>query len=111
TVLLAACSRGEDTGSASFDSDNDGSPDSEDCDDENADVHPGAGESCNNLDDDCDGEIDEDPAYATIWHMDADGDGYGIDDLGFRGAGEHRRRGRHAVRVLVGGRSHDDVDR
>jgi hypothetical protein len=34
TVFLAACSGGEDdTGSAIFDTDNDGSPDSEDCDD------------------------------------------------------------------------------
>jgi hypothetical protein len=31
-----------------------------DCRDDNADVHPGAAEACNGLDDDCDGEADED---------------------------------------------------
>jgi predicted outer membrane repeat protein len=30
-----------------------------DCDDTEADVHPGADEACNTVDDDCDGEIDE----------------------------------------------------
>ncbi len=32
-----------------------------DCDDGNADVHPGATEVCNGLDDDCNGFIDDDP--------------------------------------------------
>jgi len=32
-----------------------------DCDDENADVHPGALERCNGLDDDCNGETDDAP--------------------------------------------------
>ena len=52
----------------------------EDCDDEDPEVNPGASESCNELDDDCDGEIDEDDAVdAVTWYMDGDGDGYGDD--------------------------------
>ncbi len=50
----------------------------DDCDDEDADVHPGADEYCNDEDDDCDGDTDESPAVdATTWYLDADGDGWG----------------------------------
>ncbi|MFZ5475928.1 MAG: MopE-related protein [Myxococcota bacterium] len=48
-----------------------------DCDDSDPDVHPKAEESCNGVDDDCDGAVDEDlPTWA-----DADGDGYGAPDV------------------------------
>ena len=41
-------------------------------------VFPGAGESCNEQDDDCDGEVDEgSPADQSTWYADSDGDGYG----------------------------------
>ena len=81
TVLLAACGGGaDDTGSAIFDTDNDGSPDSEDCDDEDPNTYPGAPESCDGHDNDCDKTIDEDPYDAPVWHLDADGDGRGIAD-------------------------------
>ena len=51
---------------------------SDDCDDDNATVFPGADEYCNGIDDDCDGDIDEDTVDAeTRWYPDADGDGYG----------------------------------
>jgi len=48
---------------------------SEDCDDQNASIYPGAMEVCNDLDDNCDGQIDENTG--AIWYADADGDGYG----------------------------------
>jgi hypothetical protein len=49
--------------------------DSTDCDDTNAAVHPGASESCNLVDDDCDGTVDE--GVQTTFYLDADGDGHG----------------------------------
>lgn len=49
-----------------------------DCDDADADVHPGAAETCNDVDDDCDGVIDPDDSLGvTAWHADADADGFG----------------------------------
>ncbi len=47
-----------------------------DCNDANAAVKPGAPESCNGSDDDCDGTADDGLAFASYW-PDADGDGYG----------------------------------
>ncbi len=47
----------------------------DDCDDADPAVHPDAAESCNDADDDCDGEIDEDAG--PTWYLDEDGDGYG----------------------------------
>ncbi len=52
-----------------------------DCDDANPDVFPTADELCNGVDDDCDTDIDEDAADATTFYGDADGDGYGRDDI------------------------------
>ncbi len=41
-------------------------------------IHPGAAESCNLLDDDCDNSVDEAPAVgAPTWYVDADGDTWG----------------------------------
>jgi hypothetical protein len=50
--------------------------DATDCDDTLQDVHPGAEEACNNVDDDCDGTADEEVDLPT-WYVDSDGDGYG----------------------------------
>ncbi len=50
-----------------------------DCDDGDASVRPGADESCNGQDDDCDGEADE-GISSPVW-TDADGDGYGDPGL------------------------------
>ncbi len=48
----------------------------EDCDDSNANINPGITETCNDLDDNCNNEIDEGLSLAT-YYLDADGDGYG----------------------------------
>ncbi len=49
-----------------------------DCDDSNALVSPDGTESCNSIDDDCDGNIDESDAVdALTWYADRDSDGYG----------------------------------
>ncbi len=49
----------------------------DDCDDEVETTNPGASELCNNVDDDCDTEIDEDDDLVPTWFEDTDGDGYG----------------------------------
>lgn len=66
------------------DSDSDGSMDNADCDDTNALVYPGATESCNSTDDDCNGIIDDISRFSgttyytgTTFYRDRDGDGYG----------------------------------
>ena len=53
----------------------------QDCDDSDASISPNATELCNEVDDDCDGEVDEDEAAdASTWYADTDGDGYGDPD-------------------------------
>ncbi|MBI5537237.1 MAG: putative metal-binding motif-containing protein [Deltaproteobacteria bacterium] len=64
-------------GSAAVDADGDGYDSTSDCDDNNKDVHPGATEVCNGIDDDCNSQIDE--GVATTYYVDADGDAYGVD--------------------------------
>ncbi|HNT00070.1 MAG TPA: MopE-related protein [Polyangiaceae bacterium] len=60
------------------DDDNDGYVTPQDCDDSNPDVHPGATEVCNGIDDNCDGNIDE--GVLTTYYRDADNDGFGSND-------------------------------
>lgn len=48
-----------------------------DCDDGAAGTHPNATETCDGLDEDCDGAADDGLAFTT-WYEDEDGDGYGV---------------------------------
>jgi len=50
-----------------------------DCDDAVASTHPGAPEQCNDVDDDCDGVVDDDPETLS-WFSDLDGDGFGAQE-------------------------------
>ena len=49
----------------------------DDCDDTRAEAFPGKPESCDGVDNDCDGVVDDDAADARTYWTDADGDGYG----------------------------------
>lgn len=51
-----------------------------DCDDSTASVFLDNPEICDDMDNDCDGWVDEDPQDPLTWYADADGDGYGSPD-------------------------------
>jgi len=48
-----------------------------DCEDQIPDINPGSSETCNSIDDDCDGSIDEEAIDQEPYYTDGDGDGYG----------------------------------
>ncbi|MCP4873482.1 MAG: choice-of-anchor D domain-containing protein [Proteobacteria bacterium] len=48
----------------------------DDCDDDDPDINPGATEICNDIDDNCDGQVDE-GLEALEYFLDSDADGYG----------------------------------
>jgi hypothetical protein len=83
--LLGACSKDAvDDSAAIVDNDGDGFGADEDCDDNDAAIHPDADELCddNSVDEDCDGLIndadDNFPVGEQIeWFLDADADGFG----------------------------------
>lgn len=60
------------------DVDGDGSLSDVDCDDDDAITYPGANEICDEIDNDCDGVVDENATDAKTWYKDYDGDHYGI---------------------------------
>ena len=84
---------GDGEGDDCDDSDSDGHLDSADCGVTNPDVYPGADEQCNNLDDDCDGTMDE---YMGPWRTVA------VDDSGI---------GETALAVDNAGRAHMAYER
>ncbi|MDX2013289.1 MAG: putative metal-binding motif-containing protein [Myxococcaceae bacterium] len=53
-----------------------------DCDDSRADVNPRTPETCNGVDDNCDGDIDESLMPRQFFGRDEDGDGYPQHDAG-----------------------------
>ena len=53
------------------------SENSDDCDDGDDDNHLGAEEVCDEEDNNCNGEVDENPIDAITYYIDSDGDGFG----------------------------------
>ena len=49
----------------------------DDCDDTEPSAYPGNSESCDGIDNDCDGDVDEGEGSGSLWYQDKDGDGYG----------------------------------
>jgi len=59
------------------DNDGDGYTAESDCNDRDFDINPGAIEICDNIDNDCDSQVDEDAVDQQIFYLDSDKDGYG----------------------------------
>lgn len=61
------------------DADGDGWAACLECDDTNAAVNPDKTEVCDEIDNDCDGTVDQDATDAVTWYIDQDDDGHGVD--------------------------------
>ncbi len=83
SLLLTACraeiktptTDTEDVIVTEADLDGDGYLEGDDCDDNDASIYPGATETCDGIDNDCDGNVDEE--VTDTFYVDADGDGFG----------------------------------
>jgi hypothetical protein len=83
-LTLVACGEddkddGDDGESTDVDSDGDGTVDADDCAPDDAEIYPGATEVCDEVDNNCDGQVDE--GVTTVFYGDADGDGHGGENL------------------------------
>jgi large repetitive protein len=76
-LLLVGCGNDVSISKQRIDDDSDGYYQDVDCDDQHASVNPDAPELCDDLDNNCDGTVDEDSSDATVWYLDTDGDGWG----------------------------------
>ncbi|MCB9761223.1 MAG: putative metal-binding motif-containing protein [Alphaproteobacteria bacterium] len=75
-LTLIACGAKDTTDdSSAIDADGDGFAEADDCDDNDAAINPDATESCDGVDNNCDGTVDE-GVTVTAW-PDVDGDGHG----------------------------------
>jgi len=83
-LFVLACNNA-DYGPGAVDADGDGFLGSEDCNDANDTIFPGAEEVCNLADDDCDGLIDDRPSDAVVYYADVDNDGFGDASRLFEG--------------------------
>ena len=71
-----------------------------DCDDDDETINPDAIEVCDELDNDCDGDVDDDDddrVSSTIFYIDHDGDGHGSTDYS-----DDRLRGPRWVHNILG---------
>lgn len=73
-LALTACGPEKDP-VGETDADGDGVLAGDDCDDGDAAVFPGATEACNEVDDDCNGQVDDGASDARAYAPDGDGDG------------------------------------
>ena len=65
-----------------IDSDQDGFHSEEDCDDTDPTIHPDAEEICDDIDNNCNDEVDEN--VTVTYFTDSDGDGFGDEDKQFK---------------------------
>ncbi|MGB0639196.1 MAG: MopE-related protein [Myxococcota bacterium] len=78
TNLVGIAILGLSLGACKKDLDKDGFKGDDDCDDLNASIHPGADETCDGMDNNCNGKVDE--GLILEWYADKDDDGYGDAD-------------------------------
>ena len=85
--------------SAVVDGDGDGVTGSDDCNDNDASQFPGAAETCDGVDNNCDGQIDE--GVLQTWFADADRDGFGDPSASAEGSleGVLDARGPHGAQA------------